>query len=98
MVQLALAARLATVTPTVAEALSSLGKALVCAALAFTPALIASGLGMPRPVVWVLAAVAVWMYLRFARRFAVLTGEERARILQSLGGHGLARGLAWWMP
>jgi O-antigen/teichoic acid export membrane protein len=98
VVQLALAARLATVKPTVAEALSSLGKALVCAALAFTPALIASGLGMPRPVVWVLAAVAVWMYLRFARRFAVLTGEERARILQSLGGHGLARGLAWWMP
>ena len=42
--------------------------------------------------------LALWIYVRVARRLRVLAADERARLVQTLQGHGLARGLAWWMP
>jgi O-antigen/teichoic acid export membrane protein len=97
-VQLALAARLALVKPTMVEASSSLAKSLLSAALAFAPAAAASVLDVPRALVIALALVAPWIYVRSVRRLRVFTHDERARLAQVMQGHGLARGLAWWMP
>jgi hypothetical protein len=38
------------------------------------------------------------VYVRVARRARTLASDERTRLVQSLSGHGLARGLGWWMP
>ncbi len=98
VLQLLTAARLASVKPRFADALAALAKSLVCAALAFAPALAAQRLGASRLVVWPLALVALVIYVRAARGARVLAADERARVVQALAGHGLARGLAWWMP
>jgi O-antigen/teichoic acid export membrane protein len=97
-VQLALAVRLATVRPRLSDALASLLKSLACAIAAFAPVAILTEMGAPHVVGWVLAAVAFWIYVRGARRLAVLTHDERARLVQAVTSHGFARGLAWWMP
>jgi O-antigen/teichoic acid export membrane protein len=97
-VQLALAARLASVKPSAGAALSSLAKSLVAAAAAFAPSVLAGALHAPRVLVLVLAVVAPWIYLRSVRRLHIFTHDERARLAQVIEGHGLARGLAWWMP
>lgn len=98
VLQLAVAARLASVKPHFGDALASLAKALVCAAAAFAPVVIAQRLGAPRLLTWSLALVAAWIYVRVARRLRLVAADERARLVQALEGHGLARGLAWWMP
>lgn len=98
VVQLVVAIRLAAVKPRAVDALATLSKTVVCAAIAFAPALLASAMGAPRLAVWALALAAFWIYVRGARRLRVLGDDERARLLQALEGHGLARGLAWWMP
>ena len=98
LLQLGIAVRLAAVKPRLADALASLAKTLLCAAAAFAPAVLAQRLGAPRLVTWPLVLLALWIYVRVARRLRVLAADERARLVQTLQGHGLARGLAWWMP
>ncbi|HEU4928976.1 MAG TPA: lipopolysaccharide biosynthesis protein [Candidatus Krumholzibacteria bacterium] len=97
-VQLILAMRLSPVRPRAAEALAALAKSLASAALAFAPALVLRGAGAPRYAVWAMALVAAFVYVRLSRRARTLATDERARLVQSLSGHGLGRGLAWWMP
>ena len=97
-VQLILAMRLSPVRPRVRETLLALAKSLLAAAIAFAPALALRAVGAPRFAVWIMALVAVLAYVRVSRRVRTLAQEERARLVQSLSGHGLSRGLAWWMP
>ena len=68
------------------------------AAAALTPVAAVAALGAPRVLAWALVLPAAWVYVRVARRLRVLTNEERARLIETLRGHGLARGLVWWMP
>jgi O-antigen/teichoic acid export membrane protein len=97
--QLALAARLASVKPRVADVASALAKATVCAAAAFAPVAMVEILRAPRALAWLLAIPAVWIYLRAARRLRIFDADERARLSQALPGAGLAaRRLGWWMP
>ncbi len=96
--QLVLAMRLSPVRPRAGEVLAVLAKALASAALAFAPAVALRSIGAPRFMVWAMAIVAALVYVRVARRARTLAGDERARLVQSLSGHGLSRGLAWWMP
>ncbi len=98
VLQLAVAARLASIKPKFGDAVASLVKSLVCAAAAFAPVILAQRLGAPRVVAWALALVAAWIYVRVARRVRLVAADERARLVQTIEGHGLARGLAWWMP
>lgn len=97
-VQLTLAMRLSPVRPRAREAAAVVGKSLVSAGIAFAPALVLRSVGGPRYAVWAMALVAVLVYVRVARRARTLATDERARLLQSLSGHGWSRGLAWWMP
>lgn len=97
-VQLVFAARLARVKPPLIEATASFLKALVCGVAAFAPVAIVHALGAPPWLGVVLGFFAFWVYVRGARRLGVLTRDERARLVQTLESHGLARGLAWWMP
>jgi O-antigen/teichoic acid export membrane protein len=97
-VQLLLAMRLSPVRPRVSETAAVVGKSLVSALLAFAPALVLRSVGAPRYAVWAMALVAALVYVRVARRARTLAHDERTRLLQSLSGHGLSRGLAWWMP
>jgi O-antigen/teichoic acid export membrane protein len=98
VVQLALAAKLAPVGPRLNEAVGAFAKALACAAVAFAPVVLAYRLSFPPVVAWVLGAAAALIYVRVARRLGVFSAEERARVVQTLEGHGLARGLAGWLP
>lgn len=98
VVQLVAANRLASVKPRAGDAWASLSKSVVCATVAFAPAVVVSAIGAPRLAAWALGLAAFWIYVRAARRLRILADDERARLRQALAGHGLARGLVWWMP
>ncbi len=97
-VQLVLAMHLSPVRPRAREATAALAKSAGAAALAFLPAIVLRSVGAPPYAVWAMALVAALVYVQLSRRARTLESEERARLVQSLAGHGLGRGLAWWMP
>lgn len=86
LVQVFLAFRLATLRPGVAVALATLGRAVLCGALAFSPALIAAALHAPLAVTLGLAPVAVLVYFRASRALGVLSADERERLRLLLSG------------
>ncbi len=95
-VQLVLAFRLASLRPSVAEAVSALLRSVACGVLAFLPAVAASLLKAPLVVDILLAPVGVWIYFRMTRRIGILSADERMRLRQVTGG-GRTGSLAGWM-
>jgi hypothetical protein len=98
VVQLALAFRLASARPRVADALGAFLKSLGCGVVAFVPVGVAQSLGAPDAAVVALGLPALWLYARLARRANVLTAGERGRLHQVVGERTVASPLMGWMP
>jgi len=98
VVQLALAFRLASTRPRVADALGAFFKSIACAAAACVPVVVAQRAGAPLAVVVGLGLPAVWLYVRVARRAGVLTPDERERLRGVVGERIGASPLMGWLP
>jgi O-antigen/teichoic acid export membrane protein len=97
-VQLALAIRLASIRPGAVEMAGTLVKSLACAAVAFAPVVLLDRAHAPAPVTLAAGVVAVWLYVRLARRARVLSIAERERVHALVSGRGLRPALAWFVP
>jgi len=96
--QLVLAVRLARVRPTTPQMLATLARTVVCALLAFAPALVLRALDVPPVLVWAGGAAALVLYLALARRLRVLSPDERERVRARLGARLNTPALAWFIP
>ena len=97
-VQLAVAIRLASIRPAAAEMAGALLKSSLCAVVALAPAFVLNLIHAPALLTLVAGGVAVWVYVRLARRARVLSGDERERVRAILSERGLGPALAWFVP
>jgi O-antigen/teichoic acid export membrane protein len=96
--QFGIALRLARVRPTGADALVTLLRSVVCAALAFAPAwwLFHAHAMIAFPIVALVLAPVIFVLL--ARRMRILEDRERERVRAVLAYRGVRPALMWFVP